>query len=146
MATEKKGRSLAAAPDPEPMTATVVTKDGEAPMGSPEGNELIKKAIKRKGETDQEEEAAPKPPPLLGARGEQLTFAGMPVSDQDVGLIGPVTLTPELLAGLALGQTITLRVSAVVKSVSGKSARDDWGDDRASVRWQLYAEETEVIG
>lgn len=93
-----------------------------------------------------EEPVAERPPPLMGARGEQLTFAGMPVSDQDVGLIGPVTLTPELLAGLALGQTITLRVSAVVKSVSGKSARDDWGDDRASVRWQLYADATEVIG
>jgi hypothetical protein len=89
-------------------------------------------------------EQAPKPPPLLDAKGKQLTVAGMPTAEQTVGLIGPVTLPGDLLASLQLGQKITLSVEAVVKSVSGKATRDDWGDDKAEVRWQLYATDTEV--
>ena len=96
-------------------------------------------------EVPPETEEKPEPPPsLLTAAGEQLAFEGLPVSDRRVHIVGEVTIPGERADTLALGQVLELHVTAIVKSVSGKQKRDDWGDDKADVTWTLYAEDSSL--
>ena len=94
---------------------------------------------------DPDTQAEPeKPPPMTTAAGEQLAFEGLPVSDRKVHIVGDIEIPGARADELALGQVLRLNVTAIVKSVSGKQKRDDWGDDKADVTWTLYVEDSEL--